>query len=198
MKLRGITRNRYVRLGNYLLGRIGIRYFRGFIYVRDLRQTGAISTKAPAIALDEIRFATEQDVLESDLGENTGRFLKNLRDGHYMVAAFHQGKIIGYAWISCKDLYVPELEKNVSFDGAHLWRVHVDSEFRNKGVGRALLEETLALSRERLGSRKAYSIVERDNIPSQRVFEANAFHQQTEVTSIRFLTFRREREKNLA
>jgi ribosomal protein S18 acetylase RimI-like enzyme len=78
----------------------------------------------------------------------------------------------------------------VRFDGAYLWHLYVDPEDRGRGLGSALLARALSFAAEdRVDA--AYALVAKDNVPSQRAFEARGFEVVDEVAYYRAFAWER-------
>jgi len=85
-----------------------------------------------------------------------------------------RGPVVGYLFVSEREVYVDALETELTFDGAYVWRVFVDPEHRQRGIATGLTARACRLARER-GHDTAHALVALDNRPSQWTFRACGF-----------------------
>lgn len=97
-------------------------------------------------------------------------------DEEWVVAATAGGEAVGRALVSAGQRPpVEPLGTGLSFDGAYVRRVYVAPEWRNRGLARRLVGETLPLADQALGADTAHALIAPDNRPSRRAFEAHGF-----------------------
>jgi ribosomal-protein-alanine N-acetyltransferase len=92
-----------------------------------------------------------------------GMFWSELANGHYYIAAFEDGVLIGYAGLAVNPPYE-----------AWINNVAVRRDHQRRGVGRALVEELLAEAGRR-GTRHVLLEVAADNGPAQKLYAAYGF-----------------------
>jgi GNAT superfamily N-acetyltransferase len=101
-------------------------------------------------------------------------YRRALARGRTCHAAFRDGEVVGYAWLSPaaeRDLegYPLALPRGV----AYLWYVYVAPGERSSGVGSALTNEAQLLARA-AGWRATWRLTDRSNAPTYRMMRKNA------------------------
>ena len=94
---------------------------------------------------------------------SAGMFWNELAAGHPYVAAVQDGEIVGYAGL----VVAPP-------DEAWVNNMAVRRDHQRRGIGRALLEELLAIAR-RNGARHTLLEVAADNMPAQALYDSYGF-----------------------
>jgi len=94
---------------------------------------------------------------------SAGMFWNELAAGHPYVAAVQDGEVIGYAGL----VVAPP-------DEAWVNNMAVRRDHQRRGIGRALLEELLAIAR-RNGARHTLLEVAADNLPAQALYDSYGF-----------------------
>jgi ribosomal-protein-alanine N-acetyltransferase len=94
---------------------------------------------------------------------SAGMFWNELAAGHPYVAAVQDGEVIGYAGL----VVAPP-------DEAWVNNMAVRRDHQRHGIGRALLEELLAIAR-RSGARHTLLEVAADNLPAQALYDSYGF-----------------------
>ena len=94
---------------------------------------------------------------------SAGMFWNELAAGHPYVAAMQDGEVVGYAGL----VVAPP-------DEAWVNNMAVRRDHQRRGIGRALLEELLAIAREH-GARHALLEVAADNAPAQALYDSYGF-----------------------
>ena len=94
---------------------------------------------------------------------SAGMFWNELAAGHPYVAAVQDGQIVGYAGL----VVAPP-------DEAWVNNMAVRRDHQRRGIGRALLEELLAIAR-RNGARHTLLEVAADNVPAQALYDSYGF-----------------------
>ena len=94
---------------------------------------------------------------------SAGMFWNELAAGHPYVAAVQDGEVIGYAGL----VVAPP-------DEAWVNNMAVRRDHQRRGIGRALLEELLAIAR-RNGARHTLLEVAADNVPAQALYDSYGF-----------------------
>ena len=94
---------------------------------------------------------------------SAGMFWNELAAGHPYVAAVQDGEVIGYAGL----VVAPP-------DEAWVNNMAVRRDHQRHGIGRALLEELLAIAR-RNGARHTLLEVAADNLPAQALYDSYGF-----------------------
>jgi len=94
---------------------------------------------------------------------SAGMFWNELAAGHPYVAAVQDGEVVGYAGL----VVAPP-------DEAWVNNMAVRRDHQRHGIGRALLEELLAIAR-RSGARHTLLEVAADNLPAQALYDSYGF-----------------------
>ena len=94
---------------------------------------------------------------------SAGMFWNELAAGHPYVAAVQDGEVIGYAGL----VVAPP-------DEAWVNNMAVRRDHQRRGIGRALLEELLAIA-HRNGARNTLLEVAADNTPAQALYDSYGF-----------------------
>ena len=94
---------------------------------------------------------------------SAGMFWNELAAGHPYVAAVQDGEVVGYAGL----VVAPP-------DEAWVNNMAVRRDHQRHGIGRALLEELLAIAR-RNGARHTLLEVAADNVPAQALYDSYGF-----------------------
>lgn len=93
---------------------------------------------------------------------------------------------IGQVFLSFdRRIYVEELDREMAFDGPYVWRLYVDPDHRNRGLGSQLLAAAIGHARSRWGPRPLYALIAVDNHPSRRLFESHGFDPGTRWRYVR-------------
>jgi len=94
--------------------------------------------------------------------------------GRHCLVAWHEGRPLGYTWLS------ERMERDVEFhelplaaDAVYLWNLWVLPSARNLGIGSALVSARLRLALD-LGYREGWRMVAPDNAPSLRTVAKTA------------------------
>lgn len=186
-----ITRNKFYILVLDLIDRyIGIKKSKIFLYKKDLTVLEPES-KIKSDSSIRIRNCSMEDIDSSSLTEfNKGVFKNRLKNGHIMTAAFHNNDIVGYAWISFQKVWVAEIEKIMKFDGGYNWGVFVFPQYRRKSIGKKLVKYRLNIARKK-GLHSLYSIIETNNIPSQKMVQSLGFNKQKTISFYKLFNHKR-------
>ena len=94
---------------------------------------------------------------------SAGMFWNELAAGHPYIAAVQDGEVVGYAGL----VVAPPDEVWVN-------NMAVRRDHQRHGIGRALLEELLAIAR-RSGARHTLLEVAADNLPAQALYDSYGF-----------------------
>jgi len=95
-------------------------------------------------------------------------------DQNLVKIACTNGKIIGYC-ISVKKLHNYDgVVMDITWKAAYIWDIYVVKEYRNRGVGTALLENTMAYLKS-IGVEKVGLLVNYWNENAKRLFEKLGF-----------------------
>jgi [ribosomal protein S18]-alanine N-acetyltransferase len=94
---------------------------------------------------------------------SAGMFWNELANGNHYVAAVEDDAVVGYAGL----VFVPP-------DEAWVNNMAVRRDHQRRGIGRALLEELLAIAR-RNGAKHTLLEVAADNTPAQALYDSYGF-----------------------
>jgi len=92
-----------------------------------------------------------------------------------IVRAREHGDTVGYCCLSDRAVYVPELHRRMTFEGAYLWRLYVEPEARKRGIATALVQHAVGVAVDRFDAAGVTALVAPDNVPSRRTFESVGF-----------------------
>ncbi|RKD97186.1 GNAT family N-acetyltransferase [Halopiger aswanensis] len=106
-----------------------------------------------------------------------------------LVLGHLDGEVVGQVFLNRDETYVHELEARLSIDGAYVWRLYVDPDYRNRGFGAELLAGAIAAVRDRWGVVDLYALIADDNLPSRRLFEGHGFVPESQFRYVRVGAF---------
>jgi ribosomal protein S18 acetylase RimI-like enzyme len=152
---------------DYVLKKIGINFFKAYIYSIKLDDFVFEEPKNDNIIIKE---CTMNDL--SKFGELEELFYSDMEKGHILVAAFLDDEWAGYNWISLKPIEVEEAERAIHFDGAYLYRAYVKEKYRQMGVMNKIVYFTLNQVKNKYGKNEAYAITETANLPANKTLES--------------------------
>lgn len=162
-----LTRNRYGRAIYDALDGVGITATVMYEYVAKLADYEDSSRTAANGYTIEVCEPARVGGLDAPVHE--------LEPGEEIVAAIENGSPRGYLFLSIdSDHEIRPLERTLSFEGAYIRRVFVDSTHRNRGIATAMIAAACDRSYER-GARRATALVALDNHPSRTLFEQRGF-----------------------
>lgn len=96
-------------------------------------------------------------------------------DADVVPCAVIEDTVVGYCLLSDRPVTVPEIDATIDPDGAYLWRLYVDPDFRGRGIGTRLIEHARGVAAGRYGVPAVVAFVAVDNLPSRRAFERAGF-----------------------
>ncbi len=155
---------------DYLLKKIGINFFKGYIYSIKLDDFVFEAPKNDNIIIKE---CTMDDL--DKFGELKELFSSDMENGHILVAAFLDDKWIGYDWISFKPIEVEEVEMFIHFEGAYLYRAYVKKEYRQMGIMNQITNFNLNQIKNKYNKNEVYAITETANIPANKNLASQNF-----------------------
>ena len=201
LKLKLLSRSRYILAARYVMQRIGLKYVKELVYERPLgTEIPAVKTSIPV----EVRTVSTEDIQKSGLYQGIrmasgddpmqhNEALGRICNGNVCFVAMVENKVAGFAWLYFqKRKYEPAIEREETFrdDEALIYDTFVLSEFRRKGVGSKLNEESLRYLKSK-GYKKVLVYVQADNIPSIKSFETVGFYPTKIITCLRIFKFKR-------
>lgn len=113
-----------------------------------------------------------------------------------LVRARRGETTVGSCVVSDRAVYVPELRRRLSFDGAYLWRLYVAPAERGRGIGTAIVSRTVAAAAA-AGADWIVALVAPDNLPSRRAFRSLGFRPTERFTGVGCGGYRRYRRRPL-
>ena len=128
-------------------------------------------------------------------GELSDLFLQDMQNGHVLVAAFSGDEWVGYNWISLKPIEVEEVERDIHFTGAYLWRGYIKKEYRQRGIFKKLLYYSLYQVKNKYKRNEVYGIIETANMPSIKGVERLKFSRVGTINYFRFFLWKKYEEK---
>ncbi|AEH37840.1 GNAT family N-acetyltransferase [Halopiger xanaduensis] len=110
-------------------------------------------------------------------------------DADLLVLGRLEGDVVGQVFLNRDETDVHELEARLSIDGAYVWRLYVDPDYRNRGFGSKLLAGAMDAVRDRWGPVELYALIADDNLPSRRLFEGHGFVPESRFRYVRLGPF---------
>jgi ribosomal protein S18 acetylase RimI-like enzyme len=175
---------------DYLLKKIGINFFKGYIYSIKLDDFIFEEPKNDNIIIKECKM---DDLNKFD--ELKDLFFSDIQNGHILVVAFLDDEWVGYNWISFKPIEVEEVERVIHFEGAYLYRAYVKKEYRQMGVMNKITNFTLNQVKNKYGKNEAYAITETANLPANRTLAGLKFSRVGIIKYSRILLWKKYEEK---
>ena len=172
-----LVRNRYSRMVYETLSTAGLTVSRMVEYEVDLRERASLDGTGPPDVPAQASFHTApartDPIRRLDLDFSIPvTFL----DDEWVIAATAGGEAVGRSLVSAGQYpRVDALGGRMTFDGAYIRRVYVHPEWRNRGLARRLVAETLRVANRQFGVDTATALIAPDNKPSRWAFEANGF-----------------------
>jgi GNAT superfamily N-acetyltransferase len=184
--------------------RIGLKYIKELVYERPFdTEIATVKTKVPVevrtVSIEDIKSGLYQGIrLASGDDEpyQHDEALGRLCNGNACFVAMVENKVAGFAWLYFqRRKYEPAIERVETFrdDEALIYATFVFPEFRRKGVGSKLNEESLRYLKSR-GYKKSLVYIQADNIPSLKSFETVGFYPIKIITCLRIFKFQRIKE----
>lgn len=169
-----LTRNDYGRRLYKALARLGVKVSLMYVYARSLDDVSDCDTPIDGSLTLETRRG-------SDLERTDGAF-DELGHTDIVVVARSNETDVGQVFLSIsRPVYADPVEMDVGTDTAYIWQLHVDQEYRQRGIGTALVDRACQVAtREAVSSVTALVAV--DNVPSQCLFETNGFERRSLIT----------------
>lgn len=203
VRLKILSRSRYVLAAMYVMQRICLKYVKELVYERPLStEIAAIKTRIPVkvrtVSIEDIKTGLYEGIIlaSGDDPCEHNEALGRICNGNVCFVAMAGNEVAGFAWLYFrKRKYEPAIEREEMFrDGeALIYDRVVFPEFRRKGIGNKLNEERLRYLKAK-DYKKALVYVEADNIPSIKSFESVGFYLTKIVVYIRIFKFKRIKE----
>lgn len=181
--------NRYFLTVKYFSKKIGVDFSKFHIYSIELDET---TLKEPEIENITTKVCKVDDLHQ--FGRLNDEFFLDIMD-NTMIGAFLNNQWVGYSWISFKPTEVTEIEKFIHFEGAYIWRLHVEEEYRQMGIGKKLVYYSLKQIKDVCKKNKVYAVIDASNIPSIKTFESLKFSKVGSVKYSRIFLWRKHEEK---
>ncbi len=175
---------------DYFLKKIGINFFKAYIYSINLDKFAIRESENSDIIIKE---CTMDDL--DKFGELKDLFLSDMQNGHILVAAFLDNQWIGYNWISLKPIEVEEVERFIHFEGAYLYRAYVKREYRKTRIMNRIVYFSLNQIKNKYKKNEAYSITETTNIPANRTLAGLKFSRIGTIKYSRFFFWKKYEEE---
>ena len=175
---------------DYLLKKIGINFFKAYIYSIKLDDFVFEEPKKDNIIIKE---CTMDDL--DKFGELKDLFLSDMQNGHILIAAFLDNQWIGYVWISLKPIEVEEVERFIHFEGGYLYRAYVKNEYRKMGIMNQITNFTLNRIKSKYNKNEVYAITETANIPANKNLASQNFSVVGTIKYSRFFFWKKYEEK---
>lgn len=184
IKLKLLSRTRYILVARYILSRVGLKYEKGIVYERPLDiEIPEVKIKTPIdvnlVSIDEINSGKYSGIklASGDDSATHRKALERLGSGDVCFIAKVDDIVLGFAWLyfgrsKYEEAY--EMELTFSDDEALMYDREVFKEFRRSGVGNKLNEERLRYLKYK-NYKKALVLIKFDNIPSIKSFERFGF-----------------------
>lgn len=203
IRLKLLSRSRYVLAARYVLRRIGLKYVKELVYERPLgMEIAAVKTRIPVelktVSIEDVKNGLYQGIklASGDDPCEHNEALGRMCNGNVCFVAMAGNKVTGFAWLYFrKRKYEPAIEREETFeDGeALVYDRVVFPEFRRKGIGNKLNEERLRYLQAK-GYKKVLAYIEANNIPSIKSFERMDFYLIKIIIYFRIFKFKRIKE----
>ena len=177
-----LTRNRYARRLYERLAEAGFTFVTLDAYVHEHPKNAVVpKSGAPTIEIyDHNDPAISSFAFDGLAGDDRA------------VIAYLDGTIAGSLIVSGgQEVFVPALDASISFDGAYIWDVFVDPEFRQRGVATSLIRHGLATTATVFDAETAIALIAPDNTPSKRAFASNGFKPRENHSYLQIRGFER-------
>jgi len=200
LRLKLLSRSRYILAVRYVMRKIGLKYVKMLVYERSLdAEIAAVKTRIPV----EIRTASIENIknklykevrlASGDEPYEHNESLGRICNGNVCFVAMVENNVAGFAWLYFqKKKYEPIIEREETFrdDEALIYDRVVFPKFRRKGIGNKLNEERLHYLKSK-GYKKVLVYVQADNIASIKSFETVGFYPTKIITCLRIFKFKR-------
>jgi ribosomal protein S18 acetylase RimI-like enzyme len=179
-----LTRSKYIQIAKNMLKKAHVNYYHGFFLKSDLTSIKTFDSKDVSVKV--IRDTAEIGNLTPKEKDHYAHFLK---DGDIVIGAFRNKEFLGFLCISLYKAFLPEIKRQVEFDGAYFWSGHILPQYRNQGLGRILVNKSIEILKNEYAVATAYMMIETDNIPSQKMVAHNGFHPYKAVRYLKLGRF---------
>jgi GNAT superfamily N-acetyltransferase len=160
-----VTRNRFGKRLHARLDDLGVTVSRLYEYRADLPTDDA----APPAGVDI--GPTDPAALPD------GVPVEELVDAETVLTAVDGDALAGYLFLSAgATVPVPELGREMTFDGGYVRRLYVDRDHRQRGIASALVAAANAAAADH-GADTAAALIAVDNRPSQWTFESRGYER---------------------
>jgi ribosomal protein S18 acetylase RimI-like enzyme len=187
-KMWQITRSKYVQIAKNLLKKAHVNYYHGYFLKSDLSSVNMIDTRGLTVKV--IQNASDIGNLSQKERDHYAHFFTK---GDVVVGAFRGNDFLGFLCVSLYKAFLPEIKQQLEFDGAYFWSGHILPQYRNQGLGRILVNQSIEILRNDFAITNGYMMIETDNIPSQKMVAHNGFHP---YKSVRFIEIGRRTHYN--
>lgn len=200
LKLKLLSRSRYILAARYVMRRIGLKYVKELVYERSLdTEIPAVKTKMPVevrtVSIGDIKRGLYHGIRLASGDEPVQHrvVLHRLKNREICLVAMIENKVAGFAWLYFqKRKYEPAIEREETFrdDEALIYDTFVFLKFRRKGVASKLNEEGLRYHKSK-GYKRSLVYIQADNIPSIKSFVTVGFYPTKIITCLRIFKFKR-------
>lgn len=204
IRLKILSRSRYILAARYVLQRIGLKYVKELVYERPFdTEIAAVTTKVRVkvrtVSIGDIKNGLYEGIrlASGDEPVQHNEALGRICNGNICLVAMVENKVAGFAWLYLKKRkYEPAIEREETFrdDEALIYDTFVFPEFRKNSIGSKLNEEGLRYLKSKC-YKKSLVYIETDNIPSIKSFSAVGFYPTKIITCLRIFKFKRIKER---
>ncbi|MFC6961076.1 GNAT family N-acetyltransferase [Halocatena marina] len=175
-----LTRNEYGRTIYEALAKLGVKVSLMYVYARSVDD---VSDSAVRDGDKSLTFETRRG---SDIDRSDEAF-EELDATDIAVLARSGETIVGQVFLSVsRPVYADPVEMDVGTEAAYIWRLHVDQEHRQRGIGTTLVDRACQAAATEDTASSVTALVALDNVPSRRLFETNGFEPRSLITYGRF------------
>lgn len=149
------------------------------VYHHNLSNTPSVSSPEGIW----ITTATADDIEELPGKHDCKTYREMLEGAHKLVVARTDSQIVAYLWLSFTDVRIKEVGATVDFDGdGYVWHVHVIPEYRERGIGSAMLRHCLNVGNGTSRCERVFCITEWSNLGMRKVLEKTGFEPPEHIS----------------
>ena len=163
----------------------------GTIWVLDLDEPTPVITPGLPAAFCRVGPESVRALVNAAGVDNSAEILKRFENGRRCYAAWVEGKLAAFGWVSLDEEFIGELSLRIKLvqGEAYIWDCATLPEFRNQRLYSALLVHIIGELRSE-GLCRAWIGADLDNEASQRGISNAGFHHVADLVVSRVLAMR--------